>query len=355
MTETENDNGMKPLRLGIAGLSHDHVFWILRDLDRPDVDVVGIYEPNTELAQRYAEAFGFDMSIVFSELGPMLGKTKPEAVAAFGSIFEHLAVVETCAPQGIHVMVEKPLAVNWEHAQVMAVLAEQHGIHLMTNYETTWYASIYAAYRLVHEDKRIGEIRKVVVHDGHKGPKEIGVTDEFFDWLTDPVLNGGGALIDFGCYGANLITWLMGGAAPLSITAVIQTNKPHIYPHVDDEATYILTYPQTQGIVQGSWNWPIGRKDMEIYGQTGYVYAPDRSSLRLRKGEREPEQSISVKPLQPPANDPFAYLTAVVRGDIKMHDTDLSSLANNLIVVRILDAARQSAQTGKTVFVSGNP
>ena len=48
-------------------------------------------------------------------------------------------------------------------------------------------------------------IRKVVVHVGYHGPREFGVAQEFFDWLTDPVLNGGGALTDFGCYGANLM------------------------------------------------------------------------------------------------------------------------------------------------------
>jgi predicted dehydrogenase len=59
-----------------------------------------------------------------------------------------------------------------------------------------------------------GAIRKVVVHDGHSGPVEIGCNAEFVAWLTDPVRNGGGAVVDFGCYGANLITWLMGGAEP---------------------------------------------------------------------------------------------------------------------------------------------
>ena len=191
-------------------------------------------------------------------------------------------VVEACAPRRIHVMVEKPLAVSLEHAEKMAALARANNIHLLTNYETTWYASTYAAYRMAVAEGALGPIRKVVVHDGHFGPVEIGCGAEFLAWLTDPVLNGGGAVIDFGCYGANLITWLMGGAEPLTVTAVLQTLKPEVYPRVDDDATVILTYPHAQGLIQGSWNWPVGRKDMEIYGASGYLVAVDDRTLRLR-------------------------------------------------------------------------
>jgi predicted dehydrogenase len=68
--------------------------------------------------------------------------------------------------------------------------------------------------------------------------------------LTDPVLNGGGALNDFGCYGADLITWLLDGQKPTSVFAVTQQFKPEIYPKVEDEATIVLVYPQTQGIIE---------------------------------------------------------------------------------------------------------
>ena len=122
-------------------------------------------------------------------------------------------------------------------------------------------ASNRAAYDLVH-GHALGDVRKVVVHDGHSGPKEIGVGPEFLSWLTDPKLNGGGALFDFGCYGADLMTWLMDGQRPETVTAVTQQIKPEIYPRVDDEATIILTYPKAQAILQASWNWPFDRKDM---------------------------------------------------------------------------------------------
>lgn len=338
-----------PVRIGVVGLTHTHVHWILGREKRPDIEIVGIVEPNRDLAQRYSNQHGYSMDIVFDTMEEMIAQTKPEAVTAFGTIYEHLEVVQTCAPKGIHVMVEKPLAVSLKHARQMEALTRKHGIMLLTNYETTWYASNHEAYKIVHEEEKIGPIRKVVVHDGHPGPKEIGVNQEFLDWLTDPVQNGGGAITDFGCYGANLITWLMKGQAPLTVTAVTQTIKPDIYPKVDDEATIILTYPKAQGIIQASWNWPINRKDMEVYGKTGVVYTDNGSDLRLRTSEDSPEEKFSIPGRATPVDDPFAYFAALIRKTLDYDTRSLSSLENNMIVMRILDSAIRSAKSGKTV------
>ena len=217
---------------------------------------------------------------------------------------------------------------------------------MVVNYETTWYRSNRAAYDLVHEGG-LGDIRKVVVHDGHQGPKEIGVPPEFFAWLNDPKLGGAGALYDFGCYGADLMTWLMDGQRPSTVTAITQQIKPDLYPHVDDEATIVLTYPKAQAILQASWNWPFDRKDMEVYGQTGQVITVRRDDIRVRRGGDE--EQIAGKPLPPPEDSSLAYFRAVVLDGRK--PAGLSSLETNMVVSEILDAARRSAASGKTVVL----
>ncbi|TVQ05567.1 MAG: gfo/Idh/MocA family oxidoreductase [Balneolaceae bacterium] len=343
----------EPVRIAVAGLTHGHVNWVFADNITNDIEVVGYYEPNRELWERFKNRFGLDESLHFTDLDEMLDQTRPEAVTAFGSTFDHLMVTEAAAPRGIHIMVEKPLAVNLDHAGRMKELADRHRVHLITNYETTWYASNHAAYELFTNGNNFGDIRKVVVHDGHFGPKEIGVSNEFLEWLIDPVLNGGGALMDFGCYGANLITWLMHGQEPLTVTAVTQTHKPHIYGEVDDEATIIVTYPGVQGVIQASWNWPYHRKDMHVYGESGFVYAQNHNTIQVLENHRQPPASqIILDPLKYPFNDPFSYFAAVVRGNVKVLDTDLSSLVNNITVMKILDAARESARTGTTIYLN---
>ena len=339
----------KPLRIGVVGLVHSHVHWILGREDRGDIEIVGIAEPNTELAQRFAVQHGYSMDIVYSTIDEMIEQSKPEAVTAFNTIFGHLEVVQKCAPKGVHVMVEKPLAVSLDHAKQMESLARKHEILLLTNYETTWYPT--TQHILKQETiNNFGGIRKVVVHDGHQGPEEIGVNKEFLEWLIDPKWNGAGALTDFGCYGANLITAVMGNQRPQTVTAITQTIKPEKYPKVDDEATIILTYPKAQGIIQASWNWTFSRKDWEVYGTDSYIRTTNGTTLDVRIKEDQPERTLRLKELTAPKDDPFAYLAAAVRGDIKT-ENDLNSLENNMIVMEILDAAMRSSKSGKTIVL----
>lgn len=336
-----------PVQYAIYGLSHDHAGgFIPRAQDRRDIVLAGIVESRADLVAIYAERYHLGTNLFYPSLEELLQHTNVQAIATFTSTFEHLAVVEKCAARGLHVMMEKPLAVSLEHAKAIAAAARKNQVQIIVNYETTWYPGNQAAAMLVREQSGLGPLRKVVVHDGHRGPKEIGCSAAFLDWLTDPVLNGGGALTDFGCYGADLITWLMDGQRPTSVFAVTQHIKPDIYPKVEDEATIVVTYPKTQGIIQASWNWPFDRKDIEIYGSTGYVLVSRADLMRVRKpGGTEAE--VVPAPLTGAQADPLSYLGAVVRGEIK--PSGPSSLEVNLVVTEILDAARESARTGKVV------
>lgn len=341
-----------PIRMGIVGMTHDHVYAILNTPMHDGMILVGFAEPNKALAMKRLKAANLPDSLWFPSIEAMIAKAQPSAVCDFRSTYEHLETVEKCAPKGIHVMVEKPLAVNMQHALKMEALAKKHNIQLITNYETTWYASHYEAYNLIYEKDKIGEIRKVMIHDGHSGPKEIGCSEEFLAWLTDPVKNGGGAIMDFGCYGANIMTWLMKGVRPVSVTARSNTNKPMVYPKVDDEATIIAQYNKAQGIFQASWNWPFDRKDTEIYGQKGIIFANKHPELNLKTGQRNTilEEKIIPKSLQQPYNDAFSYFAAVVNGSVNPAG-QLGSLDINMTTMAILEAAVQSAKTGKTIFL----
>ena len=337
----------QPLRIGVAGVTHDHLGGVSPALRSGDVEVVGVWEADARYRQDNNLTRRVPADRFYADLDEMLDRTRPEAVVAYGSIKDHLAVVKACAPRGIHVMVEKPLGATLEDALEMAYLARKHGIHLLTNYETTWYASnAYVKQQL--EAGTLGKVFRIDVYDGHEGPAEIGCSQKFLDWLTDPVQNGGGAVTDFGCYGANLATWFLNGEAPESVFAVLRQNKPDAYPKVDDDAEIMLKYGGTTVHIGASWCWPTGRKDMYVYGVNGNLYqrTPVLVSGMLR-GEAIPE--FEAPALAAPYDNSFRYLKAVVRGEIKVAPTDLSALENNLTVMRILDAAIRSARSGLSV------
>jgi predicted dehydrogenase len=345
-----------PLRVGIIGLAHGHVSGFLNGgalvpaggaLHRADIEVVGIVERDRRLFDAYAQRLHLSPSLYFASVDDMAAHAHPQAALVFTSTFDHTQAVEACARLGIHVMMEKPLAVSYKDALAMKAAAERGKIHVLVDYETTWYASNTAARDLVQQNA-LGEVRKVIVRDGHRGPKLIHVGPEFLAWLTDPRLNGAGALYDFGCYGADLMTWLMNGEAPLSVTAVTQQLQPDLYPRVDDEADITLAYPNAIAILQGSWNWPFDIKDMDVYGRTGYVKTIRGDRIQVRRNG-ETEASISTAaPLETPFDDPLHYLAAVIRGRVS-EDGNLSSLKTNVVVSEILDAARRSASSGQTI------
>lgn len=337
-----------PLRLAIAGLSHGHVGWVFNRTEKKEVQLVGIFETNQELIDQFVSTYRLDKKLFYTDLNKMLSEVKPAAVAAFGAINEHVAIVRACAPRNIHVMVEKPLATTFADAKEIQTLSSKNAIHVLTNFETSWYASNQYVNQLLARGK-LGELRKVMVNDGHQGPKEIGVSKEFLADLTDPIKNGGGALTDFGCYGANLMTWLMKGERPLTVTAVTHQNKPEIYSKVDDEASLILQYPKAQCIIQASWNWSFSRKDMEVYGNKGYAVAVNATTVKQRLDDKLPEEIITLEPRPHPYIDPFSVLAQVVNGNLKLEENDLYGLKVNVIAVEILEAARESASRKQTI------
>ena len=340
----------RTMKLGIVGLVHTHVHGLLGRPDSDDIEIVGIVEPNRKLAEQYSRQHGFAMDIVFDSIDEMVKASKPEAVAAFNPIYDHLEVVQYCAPRGIHVMVEKPMAVSLDHARQMYDLAKKHKIHLLTNYETSWYPTPRETFRIINQETQFSKIKKINFYTGHQGPIEIGCNPEFVEWLIDPKLNGGGALTDFGCYGANIATWMLNGERPVSVACVTQQTKPDLYPNVEDDATIILNYSETQVLIQASWNWSHSRKEMELFGTGGYIKCLNGNETSVMLDEKAGPRPRSVDGKNQ-LLDPFSLFQQVVSGDHKLKPNDLSALENNLIVVEILEAAKIAAKENRLVMM----
>ncbi|MBC9797490.1 Gfo/Idh/MocA family protein [Sinomicrobium weinanense] len=335
----------KVLDVAVAGMNHDHIHVLLNQYRQHRVNIVGIAEPDKQLIRRLQKDYQLPDSLFYDNVAGMLNKVHPDAVLAYNPIAGHVDVAEACLPLKIPLMVEKPLAVNNKQARRIARLSEANNTPVFTNYETTWYGSNQVLKTLLHE-QGFGPVKKMIARDGHQGPEEIGCSAEFLSWLTDPVSNGAGALTDFGCYGANLMTWLMDGERPVAVTAVTRQLKPHIYPDVDDDATIIVEYGNgATGIIQASWNWPYSIKDLQVYGPKTSLHAVNGETLvryeEMPKGREIPVKGDYFK-------DQVSFLEAALAGK-KLPENHLSSLENNLIVVEILEAAKASALRGERI------
>lgn len=336
---------IEPLRLAVVGLEHGHVEGALWNAaNRDDIELVGVWSEYPELWQRLAAKYDLDPLLHYDDLPRMLDEKAPEAASIMTSTDRHLDVVAACAQRGVHVLVEKPLDFDLDRARMMADIAEAENVLVLTNFETSWYRSVRTAKQIVED--RGTPIRRAVFRHGHKGPQEIGCSAEFLAWLTDPEQNGGGAITDFGCYGAVIMTWLMDGARPTSVSATTQTLKPGIYPNVDDDATIVLTYPEATAVIQASWAWTHDNKDMDLHAEGYSLHAGKWDELSLRSADSE---TVDVEDLidNTGLENEWTYLRRVVRGECAVDP--LSSIELNLIAAEILDAARESARTGRVI------
>lgn len=334
------------LKVAVVGLSHDHAHGIMKEYQQQKVILLGIVETDQDLIKRYQNAYDIPPDLFYTSLTELLQKKKPDAVLAYNPISAHIDVARICLPLKIPVMVEKPLATTLKDAQEMAQLSRVNNTLLLTNFETTWYGSNQTLKAEISKSD-FGPIKKMIAKDGHNGPKEIGCSKEFLEWLTDPVKNGGGALMDFGCYGANLMTWLQDGKKPIAVTAITRNFKPQIYPKVDDDATIILEYEHATGIIEASWDWSYGIKDFQVYGENKSYYAANGDTLFENKSTTKKETVAIVATYY---DNYLVYLKDAIQGKISTKN-DLSSLENNVIVVAILEAAKKSAKTGKKVIL----
>ena len=355
LLQAQSTPASHPLRIGLVGLVHGHTASLLKVLPtRPDAILVGIAEPDPALREKYKQLFHLRDNLFFASEADLLAHTDPEVILIYTSPHAHRAAVELAASRHIASVVEKPFSTTLEDALAMQQASIRYNVPVLVNYSTTWFPSNIAAAGIL-TDNKIGPLRKIVVHDGHRGPKETGVSPEFFNWLTDPIENGAGALFDFGCYGVDVTTWLMHGELPQTVTAITLHIRPDIYPKVDDDSTILLTYSHTQAIIQGSWNWPYDRKDLELYGSTGYVDTIGREGLRIRPTTEKTEHTQTAPAIPAPQDDLLHYLEAILHDHQPLTPDDLSGIDTNVTVMRILSAARESAATGRTIFLTKQP
>lgn len=339
--------GAQQYKMAVIGLVHSHVWGHLPAMVKShDVKLVGIAETIPDLVAEAKKIAGPDVPI-YSDYKKMLDEAKPDFVWSFVPNNQHLDIIKACAPRGIHVIFEKPLAATYKEALEVQRLAKQHHIKVMTNYQMAWWPANYTA--KAQAETGVGQVWRLHGIVGHGGPGSKGVRSQyFFEWLTDPVKNGAGALMDFGCYNALWSLWYLG--RPETVYAQVNHLRPETFPKVEDNSDMILHYKNAVGIFEGSWDLPRAYQDLEVFGREGSIYMQN-GKVELRKGngrgKNNEAQSVKIDPLPPERTEPVAYMVNVLRN--KKEVEGLTALDINVGVVEIIDAAKESVKTGRAI------
>jgi len=347
VSEAQSVSGTAKTRLAVVGLDHDHVWSLLKDITgEPSAELVAITETDAGLVSKAQKEVPASVKF-YADYMEMLDQAKPDAVIVATSNDRHLEILRQCAKRHIHYSTEKPMATSAADAREMERLAREANIKLMVNYWNAWVAPSHDLFHRVRAGE-VGSIQKIIVQYGHRGPKEIGISQQFANWLYDPVKNGGGAIMDFGCYGAELSLWLKG--RPTRVYATTRKMKVEQNNKVDDDATIVLDYPDATAIIEASWDWPYTKEQVEVFGPKGSLLARHNTLQRRSADARGPNvapdgESVTLDPLSKETSNPIAYLVDCIRNNRPIEDPVSARL--NVQVMEILDAARESARTGK--------
>lgn len=329
--------------MAIIGMAHSHGWGHLRNMvKRSDLELVGIADSIADLREAAAkEAHGVP---TYEDYTKLLDEKKPEAVWSFVENDRHLEISKECAERGIHLIFEKPMAATYNQAKEMLALAQKHNIKLMINYQMAWWPENYTAYNLA-KSGALGPVWRVRTIIGHGGPAPTDpnnkISKHFWAWLNDE-RRGGGALLDFVCYGAVWLRWYLG--IPKTVYAVTTHTRPETYK-TNTNATVLATFPHNGiGLIEGSWDLPRGFQDIEVFGNKGSLYMAHNKIEMFVERERK---EIPVGTLSEDRRDPISYFIDHVRNNKPIDG--MVSPEFNVDVMQIVEAARRSVEGGHPI------
>ena len=333
--------------IALVGLRHAHTWGYLDGIIKSSpAKLVAFSETDPDLVAEARKVVPPDVRY-FSDYKQMLDEVKPAMVWAFVENNRHHEVVEACGPRKIHVIFEKPLAATAPQAILIRDLARKYGIQVLTNFGIAYNPS-YSAIKAKLDSGYIGIPWRLRVTTGHDGvfPKS-GRSKYFHEWLIDPVKNGGGALMDFGCYNALYALYYLG--RPQTVYAYALHLRPADFPQVEDSATMVLGYSNAVAILEQSWDLPPNpnTNGLEIVSHEGAIRIKEDGKLEVRKGRTPPVALDVLPPLPPERSGPIAQMVHSIKTNRPVEG--LVSFDYTVAVNEILDAAKLSIKTGKPV------
>ncbi len=331
------------IRVGVLGLTHDHIWGNLAALAQSEQGVLVAAadlhpELRQEVTQRYPDTQVFDF---YSEL---LDQVELDAVYIYADNRTSAELTELATARGLHVMVEKPMASTLAAADRMRRAAHAAGVQLMINWPNAWNPALQQAFRLIREG-RIGDVFQVNYRSAHAGPRELGCSPYFSEWLYDPRLNGAGALMDYCCYGAAMACLLLG--RPSRVTAVSGRLRKIDLP-AEDNAVLIMQHAAAISTSTASWT-QIGHLSSYVpmfYGSQGTLVVQGKQLL-LATNENENGEPVDVSP--PPADERNSaeFFLSHIRSGKPIEG--LCSPEVSLLAQEVLEAGLRSVEQGCSV------
>ncbi len=199
----------------------------------PYVELVAVVDIVKEKAKDFAQRWGIPEKNVFTNHKEMLESVELDAVSICTPHAFHASISIDCLNAGVHVLVEKPMAVSGDEAYRMWKTSQKTGKILMVAFQTRYSPELIAARRIVQS----GALGKIYYGETTcYGGRRRGIPGESF---TRRSTAGGGVLLDLGCYSIDNAMFILGHPRPISVCAKIAS----------------VIGPQEEAVVEGGWKW----------------------------------------------------------------------------------------------------
>jgi len=334
-------------RVAVANFDQMHVHtnlqWVI---DHPDTEVVALCDENPESStgslERAVEEHGFEEGLVYDDLDRCLEESEPDIVVGCPKNSEHADFVERVAEYDIHVTIEKPYALTMGDADRM-LDAMPEDRYLAVNWPTTWDPAEHEVRDLV-QNGTIGDVMEMHYVGGNAGAPP----DDSWFYEADA---GGGAMMDYLCYGATFTTWYRDGELPNTVTADAHVPEGE---EVDTQASTIAHYGDGIASFQTTWQmfthpWeqqPQPAKGVDIVGTEGTISTRDREDPIRVQTETDPGgYAVEPDPLPDHESDLISYLVHCIETDQPLEGPTDPAFCRE--AQRIIATAQESVDRGE--------
>jgi len=349
----------KVWKVGVIGFAHMHVNGLISNFnDLPNIEWVACADtkPSVKPVSEQAETRTANIKKALEETKipkyyecyeEMLEKEKFDIIIACPENARHGEVAEKIAEKKIHMLFEKPMSSSFKDALRMTKAAAFHNVELAINWPSTWWAAVRTAHDLV-EKGEVGKVLKFYYRNSSSmGPLEYGQTltpyEKSKEWWHREA-DGGGAMLDYCCYGSCLSRWFMG--KPAVAANGMRANLNSAYGDADDNGIITVQFPDGLATIEGSWtifhtavnNGPI------VYGEKGTLICQGDKVL-IFKDRYGAATEYGVDPIPPHRDNPAKEFINYLATKEPMHITMQPEF--NLEAMAILDAGIRSAKSGK--------
>lgn len=344
---------MKTIKIAYLGAGEISDRFIIMAQKLNAVKNIAICSKHLKNAQN--KAIKYNIPYFYDEYKKMLKEIKPDAVVITTPHSLHAKHAIECMKAGAHVLVEKPVATNFNDAKKMFVTSKKYK-KILNGLPFDHYPQFIAALKYIKE-KYIGKITGAHSELSFPGPPRL-------NWYYDKKIADGGAMLDVGCYALSRLISILGPVKKVSafsnllIPKRLLPNGKKVISTVDDNNILILEFDGgVFATVKASWQHPFFENRTIIYGRHGAVYINfdniDEYPLIVHTKKKIMGKKIKWRnltdcwlPMLPPFNPENDILGKFIDA-IRNNNQPIYDAAQSLHIIEVIHKAYLSAKTGK--------